>query len=140
MWRGRRRGWRRASLGGWLSDMLDVTHDYVDDWTDRLDDFEYDMRDAFDDVAEDRYWYENDYPERRPNRRYYGRPYPDEPYPGNRRPIPERPPQRSREDELKEVFDKAGLSKLAERVENLTKLVEQLTRDTLKETSGSKPK
>ena len=49
-----RRGLRRASMGNLISDLIDVTRDYADDWTDRFDDFEYDMRDAFDDVVDER--------------------------------------------------------------------------------------
>jgi len=83
---------------------MDATHDYTDDWIDRFDDFEYDMRDAFDDVAEDR-----DY--------NYDRP----PYRG---PIPARP----RQETVKEVLDNAGLKELVAKVESLAKTVEQLAK------------
>lgn len=63
---------RRGSLFGWVSDVLDATHDYADDWIDRADDFEYDAREAVDDVTEDRYRYYDEGP-RGPRRYYYDR-------------------------------------------------------------------
>jgi len=109
----RRGGRRRASLGGLFSDIMDATHDYTDDWIDRFDDFEYDMRDAFDDVIDDRDYYYD-----RP--RGYGRPY-DGP---RRRPMPEG----ARSEAVKEVLDNAGLKELAAKVEHLAKTVEKLAK------------
>ena len=116
----RGRGRHRASLGGLFSDILDSTHDYMDDWTDRFDDFEYDMRDAFDDVIDDRdYWYDRPYPRRR-----YAGPY-DGPY---RRPRAEGRGNGARGEELKKVLDEAGLKELSEKVEKLSKTVDQLAK------------
>lgn len=109
-----RGGRRRASLGGLFSNILDSTHDYTDDWVDRLDDFEYDMRDAFDDVVEDRdYWHDRyDYE----HRRHLGPP-------PSRRPALE-----NRGEALKKVLDEAGLKELSETVEKLSKTVDQLAK------------
>jgi len=60
---------RRGSLFGWVSDVLDATHNYTDDWIDRIDDFEDEAREAVDDVVEDRYRYYDEGP--RGSRRYY---------------------------------------------------------------------
>lgn len=64
---------RRGSLFGWVSNVLDATHDYADDWIDRVDDFEDEAREAVDDVVEDRYRYYDEGP-RGPRRYYYDRP------------------------------------------------------------------
>jgi hypothetical protein len=107
----RRGGRRRASLGGLFSDILDASHDYTDDWIDRFDDFEYDMRDVFDDVVDDR-----DYLHDRPSSRRSGGPGP------SRRPIPEG----TRREAAKKSLEDAGLTELAEKVERLSRVVEKL--------------
>lgn len=103
-----RRGLRRASMGNLISDLIDVTRDYADDWTDRFDDFEYDMRDAFDDVVDERDYY-HDRPYGRGYRRVEG-------------------PARDRAAEMSDIFEKAGLNELAEKVEALAKKVDSLSK------------
>jgi hypothetical protein len=120
---------RRGSLFGWVSDVLDATHDHADDWVDRVADVEDKMRDAFDDVAEDRYYYNQRGPTG-PRYYYYGKPA-------------EREESRSLSDAeeraARPVFD-GEVSQLKERINALTDQVEALLqRGTQEETAPRTP-
>jgi hypothetical protein len=110
----RRGGRRRASLGGLFSDIMDATHDYTDDWIERLDDFEYDMRDAFDDVVEDRDYWHDQARGRGPS----GRPM------AARGAVSDG----ARMEAAKKALEDAGLRELADKVERLSKTVEKLAK------------
>jgi len=105
--------------------VLDATHDYTDDWIDRIDDFEEEAREAVDDVVEDRYHYYDEGP-RGPRRYYYDRPDGrEEPPPadqGRRRMSPS-----SEAEEVRHLKEKIG---------SLTKQVDALLQQETKHNSA----
>lgn len=123
-----RRRRKRGSLAGWLSDLFDTTHDYTDDWIDRIDDFEREYREAADDIAEDRYYYHEG--EGRGPRRYY---YDD---PEGKRASPS---SGRKEEKAPETSGKEELDQLKEKIDALTKQVEILLQQRVRE-EESKPK
>lgn len=110
--------WRRRydedyDFADWTRDAIDIDHDYLDDWTDRWDDAEGHVRNAFSSL------FGNRGSRRRP------RDYRDDPYYYGDRP----PRSHRRGIRAEEILEYAGFYELLDRVEELTQKVENLTRN-----------
>lgn len=87
----------------WSRDVADYGHDYVDDWNERFDDAEGSTRNAFSSLFGNRG--------------------------GRRRHIEEQPPQAlKRSARTEDILEEAGFSELVNKVEALTKKIEELTK------------
>lgn len=101
----RRRYDRDYDAADWSRDVADSYHDYADDWTDRADDFEGDFRNAFSSL----------FGNRGGRRRY------------NDGPDYDRPPRAMRRGvRSEEILQEAGFYDVLEKVEELTKKIEEL--------------
>ncbi len=107
--------WRRRyddrdyDAADWSRDVADYGHDYADDWTDRFDDAEGSVRNAFSSLFGNRGG---------GGRRYYG---------GD--PSYDRPPRAMRRGvRTEEILAEVGFHDILEKVEKLTKQVEELTK------------
>jgi hypothetical protein len=105
-WRRRYYNDRDYDAADWSRDVADSSHDYLDDWTDRADDLEADIRNAFSSL----------FGNRGIRRRSDG----GDPYSG-------RPPRVMRRSlRTEDVLAEAGFYEVLEKVEELTKKVEEL--------------